>query len=361
MDTDLNSCMIQRDVDLTEANTLRLASCAAATITIQSIDDLHTAFQFHRREKLPLRPLGDGSNVILSSVINACILDIAIKGIEVVNEDHDNVWVKVGAGENWHEWVSYALSNSWFGLENLALIPGRVGASPIQNIGAYGVEVATYIDSVQFIDLPPSIDHLESVKNYNNEQCLFSYRNSIFKEKNNHRLIVSVTFRLAKSFSAQLSYPALCDAIDKLQLSCLNADDVFSSVVNLRNSKLPNPYEIPNAGSFFKNIEVDSSTLNRLLAKHSSMPYFSLPSGDDKPLFKIPSAWLIEYCGYKGRREGCLAMHAKQALVLTNLSKVIDGESASAADVLKFSTGIVHSVYQEFGLSLEIEPQQINE
>ena len=146
MDTDSNSCMIQRDVDLTEANTLRLASSAAAKVTIKSMNDLHTAFQFHRREKLPLLPLGDGSNVILSSFINACILDIAIKGIEMVNEDHDSVWVKVGAGENWHKWVSYALSNSWFGLENLALIPGRVGASPIQNIGAYGVEVATYLD-----------------------------------------------------------------------------------------------------------------------------------------------------------------------------------------------------------------------
>ena len=361
MDTDSNSCMIQRNVDLTEANTLRLTSTAAAKITIQSIDDLHTAFQFHRSEKLPLRPLGDGSNVILSSFINACILDVDIKGIEIVNEDHDNIWVKVGAGENWHEWVSYALSNSWFGLENLALIPGRVGASPIQNIGAYGVEVATFIDSVQFIDLKPGIDHLESLQHYNNEQCQFSYRNSIFKEKNNHRLIVSVTFRLAKSFTAQLSYPALSHMIDKLQLSSPKADDVFSSVVNLRNSKLPDPYEIPNAGSFFKNIEVDNSTLNRLLAKFSSMPYFSFPSADDKPLFKIPSAWLIEYCGYKGRREGCLAMHAKQALVLTNLAEVKDGEGSSAADVLKFSTGIIHSVYQEFGLSLEIEPQQINE
>ncbi|MAV76499.1 MAG: UDP-N-acetylenolpyruvoylglucosamine reductase [Cellvibrionales bacterium] len=361
MDTDLNSCMIQRHVDLTEANSLRLSSSAAAKITIKSIDDLHTAFQFHRREKLPLRPLGDGSNVILSSFINACILDIAIKGIEVVHEDDDNVWVKVGAGENWHEWVSYTLSNNWFGLENLALIPGRVGASPIQNIGAYGVEVASYIDSVQFIDLHPSINHLDTVKNYNNEQCQFSYRNSIFKEKNNHRLIVAVTFRLAKSFKAQLNYPALSHALDKLQLSSLKADDIFSSVVNLRNSKLPDPYKIPNAGSFFKNIEVGSSTLNRLLTKYSSMPYFSLPSADDKPLFKIPSAWLIEYCGYKGRREGCLAMHAKQALVLINLAKVKNGESVSEADVLKFSTGIVHSVYQEFGLSLEIEPQKINE
>ena len=353
--------MIQRDVDMTDANTLRLTSNAAAKITIQSIDDLQTAFTFHKKEKLPLRPLGDGSNVILDSFINACILDVAIKGIEVVNEDNDNIWVKVGAGENWHEWVAYALSNSWFGLENLALIPGRVGASPIQNIGAYGVEVATYIDSVQFIDLNPSIDHLESVQNYNNEQCLFTYRSSIFKEKNNHRLIVSVTFRLAKSFTAQLSYPALSQAIDKLQLSCPQADDIFSSVVNLRNSKLPDPYEIPNAGSFFKNIEVDSSTLHRLLLKNSSMPYFTLEDVDDQPLFKIPSAWLIEYCGYKGRREGCLAMHSKQALVLTNLAKNKDDEKITSVDVLNFAAMIIQSVYQEFGLLLEVEPQQINE
>ena len=361
MDTGSNSCMIQRDVDMSDSNTLRLTSNAAAKIIIQSIDDLQTAFTFHRKENISLRPLGDGSNVILGSFINACILDIAIKGIEIVNEDHDNIWVKVGAGENWHEWVEYTLTNNWFGLENLALIPGRVGASPIQNIGAYGVEVATFIDSVQFIDLKPGIDHLESLQNYNNEQCQFSYRNSIFKGKNNHRLIMSVTFRLKKSFTAQLSYPALSQAIDKLQLSRPQALDIFSSVVNLRNSKLPDPYEIPNAGSFFKNIEVDSSTLDRLLVKHSSMPYFKLMSVAEKRLFKIPSAWLIEHCGFKGKREGYLAMHSKQALVLTNLAKHKDGEKTSAEDVLKFSAYIIQSVYQEFGLSLEIEPQQIND
>ncbi len=350
--------MIYRDVDMTNSSTLRLISTAAAKLTIHTISDIQDAINFCHEKNLPMMPLGDGSNVILSSTVNACILDMAMLGIDVINENSTNIWVRVGAGENWHEWVTHALSKNWFGLENLALIPGRVGAAPIQNIGAYGIEVASYIDSVEYVDL--SRNHVTdlSVLQLKSDECQFSYRNSIFKQHRSNRLITSVTFCLDKVFTPHTDYPSLRQRIVALDVPNPHAVDIFQAVINLREKKLPDPKLLPNAGSFFKNVQINPATLERLLEKYPSLPFYEV-NDDQSACVKLPAAWLIEYCGFKGQQIGSLVMHANQALVLINKGLDEGFQNNTAEKVLAFADTIIRSVRQEFDLTLDIEPQFI--
>ena len=361
--------MIKRHVNLQAHNTLRLASTASAYSKITSIENLLTAITLSHAEQLPIVPLGEGSNVILQNTINAHILDIQLGGIKKINEDSSHVLVEVGAGENWHQWVMHSISEQWFGLENLALIPGRVGAAPIQNIGAYGCEVASFIESVNFINLEYNNSTKLSVSTLSGEQCQFSYRDSIFKQSLMAKTVItSVIFKLNKTFKPQLSYPALQQRINRESLDTVDAKAVAQAVIAIRSEKLPDPKQLPNAGSFFKNIAINQQQLNDFLRQYPDAPHFEYQYTDNqdglnKTGYKIPAAWLIEKCGFKGQRTGNLGMHNQQALVLINYSESNQADSlqsrAQASDVISFAENIAKAVKARFGFTLHREPQTI--
>ena len=358
--------MIKRNVDLQACNTLRLASIANAYSRVNTLDELHNAIVFSQAEKLASIPLGEGSNVILQNTVDAHILDIRLAGINKIKESNSHVWIEVAAGENWHDWVMHSIEAEWFGLENLALIPGRVGAAPIQNIGAYGCEVSSLIDSVNFVNLESDNGEGLVLNTLTAEQCQFAYRDSVFKQALAAKTIItSVVFKLDKTFTPQLSYPALKSRIQLLleqkAMSAVNAASVAEAVIAIRSEKLPDPKKLPNAGSFFKNIAIDQQQLNGFLALYPNAPHFqySHQSLADNIGYKIPAAWLIEQCGFKGQRAGNLGMHKDQALVLIHYC---DGTASDvgAAEVIDFTDTIIEAVKQRFGFVLQREPQTIS-
>lgn len=358
--------MIKRSVNLQDCNTLRLASVANAYSRVNNLAELHQAISFSHAEHLASIPLGEGSNVILQDTIDAHILDIRLAGINKIKESNSQVWIEVAAGENWHNWVMHSIEAEWFGLENLALIPGRVGAAPIQNIGAYGCEVSSLIDSVNFVNLQSDNRAALAIDSLTAEQCQFAYRDSVFKQALAAKTIItSVVFKLDKIFSPQLSYPALNSRIQLLieqkEVNAINAASVAEAVIAIRSEKLPDPKKLPNAGSFFKNIAIDQQQLNAFLAHYPNAPHFqySHQALADNIGYKIPAAWLIEQCGFKGQRAGNLGMHKDQALVLIHYC---DGtvSDAGAAEVIHFTDTIIEAVKQRFGFTLQREPQTIS-
>lgn len=380
--------MLERNKNLQDHNTLRLASRAEAYVRVDDLPALHAALQHCQQAGFRPLPLGDGSNIVLQERIPGCVLDIQLKGMTLLREDESHVWVEVGAGENWHQWVMQSIAHGWYGLENLALIPGRVGAAPIQNIGAYGCEVNRWIETVNYVEL--DADHSAALqhKKLSNEQCEFRYRDSIFKGALANRFIItSVIFRLSKIFTAILNYPALREAVidhepthGEPKAIALDALDIAQAVITIRQSKLPDPAELPNAGSFFKNIEANQEQLDQLLGEYPDAPYFvaantTLSNGKATKAasqYRIPSAWLIDQCGLKGFRHKAIGLHTQQALVLVNYgaserdreSSIEDStdtknETVCASDVMDFAALIAARVKNKFGFDLQIEPQLI--
>ena len=284
--------------------------------------------------------LGGGSNVLFTKDFEGLLLKNEISGIEVINEDAQQVWIKVGAGVVWHEFVLQCIERGWGGLENLSLIPGTVGASPIQNIGAYGVEVKDLIVEVEGVDLVQ-----KNTRTINSQECEFAYRSSVFKTSlKNTFLITAVVFRLDKQPKLHVEYGAIKDQLSKMKIDHPTIKDVSNAVISIRQSKLPDPNIIGNAGSFFKNPVVSAKKLNELKAIFPGI--ISFPFGNE---FKLAAGWLIEQAGWKGHREGNVGCHEKQALVLVNHG------NASGAEVLQLSQKIQQSVQATFGVELEIE------
>jgi len=284
--------------------------------------------------------LGGGSNVLFTKDFEGLLLKNEISGIEVINEDAQQVWIKVGAGVVWHEFVLQCIERGWGGLENLSLIPGTVGASPIQNIGAYGVEVKDLIVEVEGVDLVQ-----KNTRTINSQECEFAYRSSVFKTSlKNTFLITAVVFRLDKQPKLHVEYGAIKDQLSKMKIDHPTIKDVSNAVISIRQSKLPDPNIIGNAGSFFKNPVLSAKILNVLKAIFPGI--VSCPFGNE---FKLAAGWLIEQAGWKGHREGNVGCHEKQALVLVNHG------NASGAEVLQLSQKIQQSVQATFGVELEIE------
>ncbi len=339
--------VVQSNADLQQHNLLRLRAVAGAYAKLGNLDQLGDLLRYARREHRQLLPLGDGSNVVLGDLPEHLVIEVANQGIKRLRENDNEVWVEVAAGENWHQWVSTAIDNGWHGLENLALIPGRVGAAPIQNIGAYGVEVEQFIDSVQVVDLAASGDagpvrlHLQAA------DCGFGYRDSRFKGADAGRFIVlSVTFRLHKQFAPALHYQSLAahlssHAIDE---AALTPRQLFDAVVAIRTDKLPDPARQPNAGSFFKNPLIDAEAVSEAL-RPACLP--TAETGRQK----LSAAWLIEQAGFKGKRDGNVGMSNQHALVLVNY-----GEDTRRADVLAFAAQVQAAVQSQFGVALDMEP-----
>lgn len=340
---------IHHTFDLTPFTTLRLRSRVSAWCRVASVGDLEQAIDYAAAQQLPLVPLGDGSNVVADESVHALVASIELRGVDLVEETDDSVLVDVAAGENWHAWVMYSLQRGWYGLENLALIPGRVGAAPIQNIGAYGVEVASFIDSVRYICVKTKRE-----KCLRAEQCAFRYRSSSFKAPQfRGSVIVGVRFRLRKEPRTVVDYPALKNALSA-SVGTATPEQLANVVIGLRESKLPDPKKIPNAGSFFKNPIVGEDKKNSLKREFVEIPVFpagELPSGE--PLYKLAAAWMIEHCGFRGLTVGNVSMHEQQALVLVNTGQA---GHTTAADVGVYASAVERAVRDVFGITLEREP-----
>lgn len=326
--------------DLTAFNTLGLRSQAVQYAEIQNEADLNQALAYAKNKNLSLKILGGGSNLVLPSDVAGLTVRIVNKGHSVVSEDSEFRFIKCAAGEAWHEFVLWTLAQGFSGLENLSLIPGTVGASPIQNIGAYGVEVKDSLHEVTCVDLQDG-----SFKKFSNTECRFSYRDSFFKQEGAGRyLIWDVTFRLPKKEQLHLEYGDIRKEVERHQLP-LNAQNVSKAVIAIRQSKLPDPAQIGNAGSFFKNPIVSVEKRNQLLQEFPQLVSFAFGAN-----YKLAAGWLIDQSGWKGRKLGPVGMYEKQALVLVNHG------GAAASDVWKLADTVTQDVQKIFGVTLESEP-----
>ena len=285
--------------------------------------------------------LGGGSNILFTKDIDGLVLKNEVRGIDEIHEDIEHVFVKVGAGENWHRFVLYCIDHNWAGIENLSLIPGNVGASPIQNIGAYGVELDDVFLSLEAFHLKE-----KKVFTFTNADCEFDYRDSIFKNRyKNEFAILSVTFQLRKKPIFHTSYGAITEELEKAGIKELSIKAISDAVITIRSSKLPDPKVIPNAGSFFKNPEVPNEKYEELKNKFPEIIAYPLAKGT----VKLAAAWMIDQCGWKGYRKGDAGVHAKQALVLVNYN------DATGKEIYELSVQILQSVNKKFGVLLERE------
>lgn len=307
-------------------------------------DDLREALTWCEDNAQPLFVLGGGSNTVFASTPPGLTVQVALKGIEHEIQPDGTVILRIGAGEDWHNLVEHCLNQGWYGLENLALIPGAVGSAPIQNIGAYGVEL-----SQRFVQLEAIDRHNGGVITLDAKACAFGYRDSAFKQHWRDRFLISrVWLKLHTVPQLTLEYPALQSALRDTKQP--TPEDVFHAVAAVRRARIPDPGEIGNAGSFFTNPIVDADRAARLLAEHVDIPHWRQADGQ----IKLSAGWLIEKCGWKGFRDGAVGVHQHQALVLLNLG------GATGRDVLALADRIVDAVELKFGIRLTIEPTVVN-
>lgn len=334
---------IYRAESLRTRNTLALAAEAAALVTVSSRAGIGEAIAWARAEGLPILPLGGGSNVVLGGDLEALVLCQEGGPVSTMQEVAEGVLLRVPAGHDWHGLVCETLRRGWYGLENLALIPGQVGAAPIQNIGAYGVELERFVRAVHAVDLTSGDDLCLTA-----EECRFGYRDSIFKGELRDRVVITeVDLLLATEPRCQLTYPALQEELAARGVADPLPADVFDAVVNVRRRRLPDPAREPNAGSFFKNPVLSADHAEQLLAAHPELPCYAQDDGS----VKVPAAWLIERCGWKGVREGGVGIHPRHALVVVNYG------SEQGAELLAFARRIVAAVQAHFAVNLEVEPR----
>ena len=327
----------KENISLENMNSFRVVHKAKRLLVINNPIDLTKFLNTNNIKRNEIQILGEGSNTLFTKDYEGIILHSQIKGIEIKKEDNDSVILSVGSGENWDEFVDYCVKSNYFGIENLSLIPGSVGAAPIQNIGAYGVEIKDYVVSVTGIDL-----YSNELVEYSNEECEFKYRDSLFKNRLKNRLfITSVEFKLYKNSKFNLSYKDL----EKLDKSKLTISKLREEIIKIRSSKLPDPSSKGNAGSFFKNPEIDELKLKELKSNNVDFKYFEIPGN----MYKIPAAWLIEKAGWKGYNDGLVGVYEKHALVLINHS------SKSGKNIKKLSKSIKEDVFKKFGIMLNEE------
>ena len=331
---------IQHDISLKKYNTFGIDVKAKHFISVSSLTELTSVLQ-HRDYPNNLI-FGGGSNMLLTKNVDALVIHINIKGISVINENANYAFIKANAGENWHEFVLWSLDNNFGGLENMSLIPGNVGTSPIQNIGAYGVELKDNFVSCEALNL----DTLE-IEVFKNEDCNFGYRNSIFKnEAKGKYVIISVVFKLTKNkHQLHTNYGTITSQLADMRIKNPAIKDVSNAVIAIRQSKLPDPKEIGNSGSFFKNPIISAEAFEQLKQKFPDVPSYPISENE----VKIPAGWLIETTGFKGKTLGNYGVHEKQALVLVNYG------GAKGEDILALSKLIQKTIYRIFNISIEAE------
>lgn len=330
-------------LSLKEYNSFAVSAYADQLYLLDSPDQLTQILPLLRGSDNKLI-LGAGSNILLTGDFKGPVVINRLRGMRVIEDVNDSVLVEVAAGENWHAFVCWCVENGYHGLENLSLIPGNVGASPIQNIGAYGVEIAQYIDSITAVDI-----HGNRTILFENRDCEFAYRDSIFRQSPDHFLITTVRFRLSRKFSAVTDYSGVREKLEEEHTDprTVTAQQLCRIICALRSAKLPDPSVIGNAGSFFKNPVLSADAYFDLRRQHAGIPaYRTTDSG-----YKIPAAWLIEQCGFKGYRVGDAGVYEHHALVLVNYGR------ASGDQIWNLAKSIRSSVAGRFGIILEPEPR----
>ncbi len=331
---------IQENISLKPFTTFGIDKKAKFFTAVGTLSELKSALIAAKEKQLPVFILGGGSNILLTRDMEGLVIKLEIKGIHLVKEEGDHLLVEVGAGEVWHELVMHCIAQDWAGLENLSLIPGTVGASPMQNIGAYGVEIKDVFESLQAL-------HRETLEmhSFDAEACQFGYRESVFKQAFKEQFVItSVTFRLSKTPNFHLEYGAIREVLAANGIDQPSIRDISDAVIQIRQSKLPDPKEIGNAGSFFKNPTIPASQFEALKSSFPSIPGYPSSEG-----VKVAAGWLIEQAGWKGKRIGDVGVHVKQALVLVNYG------NGSGEEIKSLAQQIQASVLEKFGIQLHPE------
>ena len=330
---------ILHNISLKPYNTFGIDVKAENFIAVSSLKELKEVFLL---KEYPTKfILGGGSNMLLTKDVDDLVVNINLKGKEIISENGNTTLVKVKAGENWHEFVLWALSQNLGGVENLSLIPGNVGTAPIQNIGAYGVELKDVFYSCEALNTKT----LE-VKPFFKEECNFGYRDSYFKRNKGEYIITSVTFKLTNTdHKLNISYGAIEAELKNKKVAHPTITDISNAVISIRKSKLPDPKELGNSGSFFKNPIINKSQFENLLATNPMMPHYVVSANE----IKIPAGWLIEQCGFKGKRFGDAGVHKNQALVIVNYG------NASGKELWELALSIQQSVKEKFNINIEPE------
>ncbi|WP_410492732.1 UDP-N-acetylmuramate dehydrogenase [Chryseobacterium sp. BLS98] len=333
---------MQENFSLRPYNTFGVDARAKYFTEVQTLEQLREAISYSKDHHLQILFLGGGSNILLTRDFDGIAIKLSLKGISEEDLNENEVLVTAKAGENWHEFVMYTLEKNYGGLENLSLIPGNVGTSPMQNIGAYGTEIKDIFVSCTVLDL----EDLE-LKTFSIEECHFGYRDSVFKQEGKGRyVILEVTFKLTKKdHHIKTEYGAIKAELENAGITHPTIQDVSKAVINIRQSKLPDPKETGNAGSFFKNPTIPLAQFEDLKQQFENIPGY--PNGD---VVKVPAGWLIEQCGWKGKQIGNAASHKLQALVIVNATG-----NATGKEIFDFSTEIINSVKEKFGIELERE------
>ena len=330
---------ILENISLKPYNTFGIDVNTAAFVSVNNMADLKYVLSHN---PLPKLILGGGSNILLTQDFKGLAIHINLKGIEVLSENENTVYIKAQAGENWHQFVQWCLSNNFGGTENLSLIPGNVGTAPIQNIGAYGVELKDIFESCEAISIKN-----QQLKTFTKTECHFGYRNSIFKQDVKGQFIItSVVFKLSKNnHKLNINYGTIASELENMSITAPSIQSISKAIIAIRERKLPNPKEIGNSGSFFKNPIIKKTHFNNLLQNFKDIP--SYPVNDNE--VKIPAGWLIEKSGFKGKRFGNYGVHKNQALVLVNYG------DAYGEDILNLSKLIQKTIKRIFNISIETE------
>ncbi|HNP20070.1 MAG TPA: UDP-N-acetylmuramate dehydrogenase [Fulvivirga sp.] len=333
---------ILKNISLQPFNTFGINAKTQFYVEATNIAELQSILKLSELKNSHLLVIGGGSNILLTKDFDGFVIKNNILGKTIIEETSDYVVVKIGGGENWHGFVEYAIANNWGGVENLSLIPGTVGAAPMQNIGAYGVEIKEVFESLEAVEIATG-----KLKTFNSKDCQFGYRESIFKKEAKDKYIITGVLLKLKKHSHQLntSYGAIKDTLMEQGISNPTIKDVSKAVISIRQSKLPDPKVIGNAGSFFKNPTIDKIDFEGLRLEYSDLPGYVVSPTE----VKIPAAWLIEQCGWKGERRGNIGVHTKQALVLVNYG------GGDGSEIKKLSEDIQSSVAEKFGIVLSAE------
>lgn len=332
--------MIRYNVSMAAYNTFGIDVQAAALTEVNTVEELRVALE-QNASQLPLLVLGGGSNILFTKPVDAFVIINKIRGIRIVEEQEDQLVIEAGGGEVWHDFVQYTVHHGWGGIENLSLIPGSVGASPMQNIGAYGVEIKDVFHSLDALEIATGKIHT-----FTKDDCAFGYRESIFKRALKNRFVITaVRYVLQKKPTFHTGYGAIQQELEAMGVSELSVKAISEAVIRIRQSKLPDPKVLGNAGSFFKNPVVSAELAQRILESHPNAPHY--PQGDGTE--KLAAGWLIEQCGLKGYRQGNCGVHEKQALVLVNYG------GATGNEIFSLSQHVLDTVHAKFGVLLERE------
>jgi len=329
-----------KNFSLKNFNTFGIEAKARRFVAVHSITDLKTVLEQHPDEKKFI--LGGGSNMLLTKNIDALVIHVDLKGKKIIKEDDNFVWVESQAGENWHEFVLWTIDQNFGGLENMSLIPGNVGTTPVQNIGAYGTEIKDTFVSCDVMKITN-----QEMKTFTKEECHFGYRESVFKnEVKDQYIITSVVYKLTKhSHKINISYGDIASELAKNNITNPTLKDVSNAVIAIRQSKLPDPKELGNSGSFFKNPILLKSDFEKIHQQFPEMKYYEVSATE----VKVPAGWLIEQAGFKGKRFGDAGVHKNQALVLVNYG------NATGQEILEVAKTIQTTIFKTFGIQIEAE------